>query len=193
MNIVFFGAPCAGKGTQSKLLAIRYKIPHITIEEIFEENIEQKTPLGIKVGKIIKIGGLVDDDTICKLVKDKLNKIGPGWILDGFPHSMPQVKFFIRYTNMKHIEVNYLMLRINKQIVANRIKTRSRELGRPEDASEDAIAKRIRIFEEKTRPCFNQFSNKIKLFDGKQKISPLFKEIHNYLDHIEFLKKEEII
>ncbi|HLV09941.1 MAG TPA: adenylate kinase [Halanaerobiales bacterium] len=94
MNLILIGLPGAGKGTQAKKISQEYNIPHISTGDIFRKLIEQKTPLGRKAEKYINKGELVPDEDTIKLIKEQFNEkdILQGFILDGFPRTMPQVR-----------------------------------------------------------------------------------------------------
>ena len=92
MKIIMLGAPGAGKGTQAKMLAAKYQIPHISTGDIFRANIKGGTPLGKKADEYISQGLLVPDQLTCDLVRDRIAKedCKNGFILDGFPRTIPQ-------------------------------------------------------------------------------------------------------
>lgn len=94
MNLIFLGPPGAGKGTMASRLAQDEKIPHISTGDIFRENINNQTDLGKKVKSILDSGELVPDELTVELVKDRLNQgdVGSGFILDGFPRTIPQAE-----------------------------------------------------------------------------------------------------
>lgn len=92
MKLVMLGAPGAGKGTQAKILAKKYGIPHISTGDIFRENIKNKTELGIKAYAFISKGQLVPDELVLDLIADRLTEKDTknGFVLDGFPRTIPQ-------------------------------------------------------------------------------------------------------
>ena len=96
MNFIFLGPPGAGKGTLAADVAEEYKIPQISTGDIFRENIKNQTELGKKVKAIMDAGGLVSDDVVLEIVEDRLKKddCKNGFILDGFPRTIPQAEAF---------------------------------------------------------------------------------------------------
>ena len=96
MNFIFLGPPGAGKGTLASQVAGEYGIPHISTGDIFRANIKNQTELGKKVKAIIDSGGLVSDEITCQLVEDRLKAedCKKGFILDGFPRTIPQAEMF---------------------------------------------------------------------------------------------------
>jgi Adenylate kinase (EC 2.7.4.3) len=94
MKIIMLGAPGAGKGTQAKKLAAKFNIPHISTGDIFRDNIKNKTALGKKVEEYIEKGLLVPDELVLEMIMDRLNEpdCKDGYVLDGFPRTIPQAK-----------------------------------------------------------------------------------------------------
>ena len=95
-NIIFIAPPAAGKGTQAKLLAEKYNIPHISTGDLLREEASKSTDLGIKIKEIMKSGALVSDDVITELLKNRLLKddCNNGYILDGYPRNLEQAKTY---------------------------------------------------------------------------------------------------
>ncbi len=96
MILILLGPPGAGKGTQAKLLAAEYKVPHISTGDMFRDHKARGTPLGKKVQAIMDAGGLVTDDVTNEMVKDRLSQpdVAPGFILDGYPRTVNQAQYF---------------------------------------------------------------------------------------------------
>lgn len=92
MKLVFLGPPGAGKGTQAKSVAKRYGIPHISTGDILREAVKNETPLGLKAREYIDNGSLVPDDVVVGVVAEKLASIADGFLLDGFPRTVPQAE-----------------------------------------------------------------------------------------------------
>ncbi len=94
MNIILLGPPGAGKGTQAKVLADKYKLPHISTGDIFRELIKNNSPLGMKIRKYVESGGLIPDEIVVEVVATRVNEIDykKGFILDGFPRTVKQAE-----------------------------------------------------------------------------------------------------
>lgn len=122
MNFIFLGPPGAGKGSLAVKVAQDYKIPHISTGDIFRAAIKNQTELGKKVKGIIDSGGLVDDETTCALVKERLSQddVKRGFILDGFPRTIPQAKMFTDVCRSVTV-VNFV---IADDVVTKRLSTR---------------------------------------------------------------------
>lgn len=96
LRIVMLGGPGAGKGTQAKQMCEAYKLPHISTGDIFRANLHEGTPLGLEAKKYMDAGGLVPDELTCRIVADRIAQAdcAGGYILDGFPRSLPQAETF---------------------------------------------------------------------------------------------------
>ncbi|PWM45117.1 MAG: adenylate kinase [Clostridiales bacterium] len=108
LNLILLGAPGAGKGTQAVMISERYGIPQISTGAILREAIADKTPLGIKVESVIKAGDLVADDDVVAIVRDRLKKddCKNGFIMDGFPRTIPQAEAFDKMLKESGIEIS---------------------------------------------------------------------------------------
>ncbi len=109
MKIVMLGAPGAGKGTQAKMLADRYGIPHISTGDIFRQNLKDNTPLGQKVKSYMDSGRLVPDELVVDIVMDRIKKPDcmKGFIFDGFPRTIPQAEALTYALNNQNEKIDY--------------------------------------------------------------------------------------
>lgn len=122
MNFIFLGPPGAGKGTLAAKVAEEYKIPQISTGDIFRENIKNQTELGKKVKAIMDAGGLVGDDVVLEIVKDRLKKddCKNGFILDGFPRTIPQAEAFEKFG----IDVQVVNFEVDNELIIARLSNR---------------------------------------------------------------------
>ena len=182
MNIVLFGMPTAGKGTQAKLLAEEYNIPHISTGDILREEMTNKTPLGLQIDEIMRAGGLAPDEIVNNIVVNKLNKLD-GWILDGYPRSINQAKLFKSYIDTNNINVNFFFIHIDESIVWQRSHDRFVKENRFEDASDDVIKQRIDVFNKTTKNVVDFFSHEknFKIIDGDESIDNIFNKIKTFV------------
>ena len=109
MKIIMLGAPGAGKGTQAKMLADKYDIPHISTGDIFRANIKNGTELGTKAKEYMDKGLLVPDELTCDLVVDRIKQddCAKGYILDGFPRTIPQAECLDNALNAMNDKIDY--------------------------------------------------------------------------------------
>lgn len=127
MRLILFGAPGVGKGTQAKILASRLNIPHISTGDILREAVKQKTPLGIKAQEIMSHGELVSDDIMIGIINETLNqaRCSNGFILDGFPRTLPQAKELESLFNELRLEnIFYVNLTANNEEIIRRLTNR---------------------------------------------------------------------
>ncbi len=112
MKIVLLGAPGAGKGTQAKALSEKLSVPHISTGDIFRANIKGNTPLGVKAKEYMDKGQLVPDELTVEIVKDRLANpdCANGFILDGFPRTIPQAEYLDKVLNDMKIELDATLL-----------------------------------------------------------------------------------
>ncbi len=124
MKIVMLGAPGAGKGTQAKMLADRYGIPHISTGDIFRQNLKDNTPLGQKVKSYMDSGRLVPDELVVDIVMDRIKKPDcmKGFIFDGFPRTIPQAEALTYALNNQNEKIDYAIeINVPDENIINRM------------------------------------------------------------------------
>ena len=179
MNIILFGPPGAGKGTQAKLLQDKYSIPHLSTGDIFRAAIKNETPLGVKVKAILDEGHLVPDETVVDLVADELKKTkyDDGFILDGFPRTVPQAEAFDKIAENQNKAVDgFVVLTVPEKELISRILSRGQ--GRTDD-TEERIKTRLQVYHKETEPVKNHYASKgvVKEIDGIGTIEEIFNRI----------------
>ena len=191
MKIIFFGPPGSGKGTQAKLVADKYKISHISTGHILREKLNDEDDLSLKLRDIMSSGNLVVDDILNKIIAQKLlnNECKSGFILDGFPRTIPQSEFLLSFLKINNIDINFIFdFKIDFKVVEERILIRSKEEKRSDD-NLDVIKTRLNKYMEETYPVSKFFREKYSsnyfTIDADQKISQIQKEL------IKVLKKGE--
>jgi len=183
MNIIIFGPPGAGKGTQAEKMKNHFEIPHLSTGNIFRENIKNETPLGKKVKSILDAGELVPDETVVDLVKDELSKskYDDGVILDGFPRTVAQAKALDAFfeDNDKQVDA-FLTLTVPEKELITRILSRGE--GRSDDTPE-MVKNRLNVYHNETAPVLNYYKEKdaVKEINGVGSIDEIFERIKNAL------------
>lgn len=186
MKLILFGPPGAGKGTQAKKISSHYNIPHLSTGNIFRSNIKNKTELGKKVKSILDNGELVPDETVVDLVVDELqnDKYDDGYILDGFPRTIPQAEALDEYLSSKGTSIDvFLNLEVPEQELIGRILSRAE--GRSDDTPEK-IKTRLNVYHKQTAPVLNHYEKqgRVKGIDGVGSIEDIFGRIRQVLDKL---------
>jgi adenylate kinase len=152
-KLIFLGPPGAGKGTQAKILADSYQIPHISTGDILRQAIAEKTPLGQKAQMYVEKGELVPDNLILDLIKERLSQPDSkkGWILDGFPRNVTQASFLEDLLKQLNQAADCVInLEVPDRVLIERMLGRGRK-----DDTEETISRRLEIYREQTAPVIN--------------------------------------
>ena len=188
MNIVIFGPPGAGKGTQSKFITKKFNLYQLSTGDLLRDEIKNKSELGNKISSIINSGGLVSDDIVGNLIEkfvsnnEYKNKI----IFDGYPRTL------IQATNLDNLLKKYgqkidvvLKLNVSLETIKKRISERQTQENRADD-SEDIAIKRFQTYDQTTKPVLEYYKKQklIKEVNGEQKIEVINKEIGDIIDLI---------
>ena len=182
MNIILFGPPGAGKGTQSDKLIEKYNLNHLSTGDLFRNQLGNNTPLGLEAKKFMDEGNLVPDSVVINMVKEEIEskKNSKGFIFDGFPRTVNQAEALDYMLNEKGLRINFLIsLEVNDDELINRIKKRALVSGRIDDQSEDKINNRIKVYNEETLPVLNHYKklNKYNPVNGVGSIDEIFDDI----------------
>jgi adenylate kinase len=194
MEIIIFGAPGVGKGTQAKIISQKLNIPHISTGDILREAIKNETDLGKKAKEIVQKGDLVPDDIMGGLIKDTLlsDECKNGFILDGFPRTLPQAEILTNIFNELGLE-NPVVIKLSTDddVIIKRLSSRRvcsncgyitnlNELENPDvcpncgardtlyqrdDDKEEVIKNRLKIFHESTAPVIEYYKGKAKILE----------------------------
>lgn len=183
MRIIIFGPPGAGKGTQAGLIEREYGIPHLSTGQIFRRAIRNETSLGKKVKSILDSGELVPDSTVVELVRAELEKeeYGKGYILDGFPRTVPQAEAYDKLLERKGKSLDaFLLLQVPREELVKRILSRGE--GRADD-TEEKVSRRLEVYWEETLPVVNHYRGQdvVHEIDGTGSIDRIFNRIKNVL------------
>ena len=207
------GAPGAGKGTQAKKLAAKYEIPHISTGDIFRANIKEGTPLGAKAKGYMDQGLLVPDELVIDLVVDRLTweDAADGYVLDGFPRSIPQAEALTRALAAKEEKVDYAIdIEIPDQNIIDRMGGRractgcgatyhivnippktegicdvcGQALILRDDDKPETVKKRLDVYHEQTQPLIDYYKEEgvLRAVDGTLEMDEVFGEIVKILE-----------
>ena len=160
LNVVLFGAPGCGKGTQSELLEKRFGLSHVSTGEIIRSHIKSQTELGLQMQEYISRGELAPDSVVIGMIENYLaeNKGIKGTIFDGFPRTTAQAEAFDKILEKLNDSVDIMIyMDVPEEELVKRILLRGKESGRADDASEDVIRNRIAVYNQQTAVVADQY------------------------------------
>jgi adenylate kinase len=153
INLILFGPPGAGKGTQSAKLIEKYSLTHISTGDLFRKHLKEGTPLGKLAQDYMSKGNLVPDQVVIDMVDDKINSSGKiqGIIFDGFPRTIPQAEALDKLLNGKGAPINaFIELLVPEDELRKRLASRAAKENRPDDAKPEVIENRISVYNKET-------------------------------------------
>lgn len=167
LNLVLFGPPGAGKGTQAEFLINTYDLLHLSTGDLLRSEISEKTNLGLEAKKFMDKGELVPDAVVIGMIKNKLdnNQKVKGFIFDGFPRTVEQAKALDELLNENQTPISgMLSLEVEEQELTDRLMKRGMISGRPDDQDLNIIKNRIQVYHQKTAPLAEYYSKQGKYF-----------------------------
>lgn len=182
LNLVLFGPPGAGKGTQSQKLIEKYKLVHLSTGDILRSEISNGTELGTEAKKLMDQGLLVPDEVVIGMISNKLdsNKDANGFIFDGFPRTVAQAEALDSLLDSKNTAISGMIaLIVDNDELQKRLLLRGKDSGRPDDANPEIISKRIQEYNDKTAAVANFYKaqNKYQSVNGIGSIEDIFASI----------------
>ena len=189
LNVVLFGPPGAGKGTQADLLVQKYELKHLSTGDILRNEIKNKSELGLKAQSYMDAGNLVPDrvviDMISKIIDNSMDV--KGFIFDGFPRTTTQAEALDKLLDEMCIPIKIMLsLTVDDEELIKRLMKRGLESGIADDQNQKIIENRIKEYNKKTSPLKDYFKLQEKLEEiaGMGSIEEISKKIHSALDKI---------
>lgn len=187
INLILFGPPGSGKGTQAVGLAEKYGLVHISTGDLFRSEMGADTKLGKQAKAYISKGELVPDEVTVGMLKNKVeaHPEANGFIFDGFPRTIPQAEALDTLLTGKGTSISGLIaLDVSEQEIVNRILNRGKTSGRLDDNDEGIIRNRIAVYEQETAPVFDHYpqSGKSWKIDGMGSIDEIFARLCARID-----------
>ncbi len=190
LNLVLFGPPGAGKGTQAEFLIGSYGLIHLSTGDLLRSQIAEGTKLGIAAKSYMDKGELVPDEVVIGMIKSKLdtNQDARGFIFDGFPRTVGQAKELDKVLDDNGTPVSgMLSLEVDKQELINRLLNRGKISGRADDQDQSIIENRINVYNQKTLPLIEYYKLQGKHFgiDGMGTIEEIKERLRKVIEELQ--------
>ena len=187
INLILFGKPGSGKGTQAEFVKSKYDLIHISTGDIFRYNISQQTDLGILAKSYMEKGDLVPDNVTIKMLEAEVNKLpdANGFIFDGFPRTTIQAEMLDEFLQTKDLSISMtIALEVDEDILIERLINRGKESGRVDDQDKSKIQNRFEEYNKKTSTLIDYYKNQKKFYtvQGLGKINEITQRIYNLID-----------
>ena len=186
-NIILFGPPGSGKGTQSEKLIAEYGLKHLSTGDLLRSEIAQQTPLGLEAKSIMDRGQLVPDAVVVGMISSALesNPQAKGFLFDGFPRTVAQSEALDKLLKLKSTEIGVVLaLDVSEEELTQRLLNRGLTSGRSDDTNELVIRARIVEYQEKTSVVANYYSrfNKVVKVKGEGTVDEIFSSLCSEID-----------
>lgn len=186
-NLILFGPPGSGKGTQSEKLIAKYNFKHLSTGDLLRSEIVKKTPLGLEAKKFMDHGQLVPDEVVIGMISSALddNPDIVGFLFDGFPRTSKQAEALDNLLKLKKLSINVMLaLDVTEQELVKRLVKRGETSGRPDDNNEHVIRTRIQEYHKKTSPVADHYKkeNKVILIKGEGTVDDIFSNLTKEID-----------
>ncbi|MFN3405809.1 MAG: adenylate kinase [Cytophagaceae bacterium] len=189
LNIILFGPPYAGKGTQSQNIIEKYNLIHLSTGDLLRAEMKEGTELGKSAQQYINNGLLVPDEVVIGMIDNKIksNLKANGFIFDGFPRTVPQAGSLDQICTLNGLEINGVIgLTVDSEELTKRAVLRGQTSGRADDKDPAVISKRIAVYQDETAPVANYYAKKAKYYevDGMGTIEQVFADICKIIEKI---------
>jgi adenylate kinase len=187
LNIVLFGPPGAGKGTQSERIIEKYGLVHLSTGDIFRANIKGETELGKLAKSYMDKGQLVPDEVTIQMLQSEVKKVSnpKGFIFDGFPRTNAQAEALDAFLTSEGTAISVMLaLDVEEDELKERLKKRAEYSGRPDDANPEIIQNRINVYKAETLPVkeYYQKQNKFSEVNGIGTMDEITERLFNVID-----------
>jgi len=186
-NLILFGPPGSGKGTQSEKLIAKYGLNHLSTGDLLRSEIAAKTPLGLEAKNIMDKGQLVPDEVVIGMISSALdaNPTAKGFLFDGFPRTSAQAQALDNLLELKEASINVMLaLDVSEEELVKRLLKRGETSGRSDDTNEHVIRARITEYHNKTAivaEYYRQF-NKVVFIKGEGSVDDIFAALSKEID-----------
>lgn len=190
LNLILFGPPGSGKGTQAQYLVEKYQLLHISTGDLLRSELKNETPLGLEAKKFIDKGELVPDEVVIGMISKQLDlNIGKvkGFIFDGFPRTKAQAEALDKLLDFKETAISQVLaLDVSEEEVVNRILNRGKTSGRSDDNNQEIIKNRFNIYLKETTAVAEHYKefDKFTLIPGEGTIEEVFQALQDAIDEL---------
>lgn len=189
LNLILFGPPGSGKGTQAANLVDKYELIHLSTGDLLRQQIADKTKLGLEAKNYMDNGQLVPDAVVIGMISDKLdhNPQAKGFIFDGFPRTIAQAEALDELLEGKNAPIDRLIaIEVGEEELVKRLLERGKTSGRADDQDETVIRERIEVYRRETEPVAGYYrkQNKYVAVKGDQTIPEVFESLVEEIDKI---------
>jgi len=189
LNLVLFGAPGAGKGTQAVMLAHKYQLVHLSTGDILRKEIATGTVLGERAKQFMDKGEFVPDEVVIGMIRSQIeqNPDAGGFIFDGFPRTIAQAEALDKMLSEKDMKITSMIaLEVEHDELVKRLQIRGKSSGRIDDQSLDVINNRIEVYHQKTKPLIGYYHamEKYHPVDGAGGISDIFERLCRQVENL---------
>ncbi|MBT4298116.1 MAG: adenylate kinase [Flavobacteriaceae bacterium] len=188
VNLILFGKPGSGKGTQAEFVKRKYDLVHISTGDLFRNNISNNTDLGLLAKSYMDKGDLVPDEVTIKMLEAEVNKHpnANGFIFDGFPRTTIQAEILDQFLSTLKLSISMtIALEVDENLLIDRLINRGKDSGRADDQDRSKIQNRFEEYNKKTYPLINYYKNQNKFFEvnGVGDINEISARIFNTIDN----------
>lgn len=186
-NLILFGPPGSGKGTQSDKLVAQYGLVHLSTGNLLRQEIADKTPLGLEAKSFMDKGQLVPDEVVIGMVDSYFDhhKDASGFLFDGFPRTVAQAEALDKLLKLKRTEIAaVLALEVGEEELVKRLLNRGKTSGRSDDTNEEVIRKRFSVYSNETTPVADHYkkAKKFQSIKGEGTVDEIFQSICSVID-----------
>lgn len=195
-NLILFGPPGSGKGTQSERLVEKYGLIHLSTGNLLREEIENKTPLGLEAGNFMDRGQLVPDEVVIGMIDSCLESHpeAKGFLFDGFPRTVAQAEALDKLLELRKTEIAVVLaLEVTEEELVRRLLNRGLTSGRSDDTDESVIRRRFAVYSSETAPVASYYeeAGKLETVEGEGSVDDIFNSLSKVIDRKMQLKHQE--
>jgi adenylate kinase len=186
-NLILFGPPGSGKGTQSEKLILKYGLKHLSTGDLLRSEIAQQTALGLEAKKIMDKGQLVPDEVVIGMISSALdaNPEARGFLFDGFPRTAAQAEALDKLLELKQTSIKVMLaLEVTEEELVRRLLKRGETSDRSDDTNENVIRERIAVYHSKTSAVAHYYEkfNKVVMLKGEGTVDEIFSRLSTEID-----------